>query len=158
MGTKTCLMDTYLFRNPEEVSCLCSIQAHVVRVQSGFTIGLVIWLFKLNKHNNHNVTFSFFNQAVNTICKTIKYWKCKQRDFSPGEDGYRWKPYKWAVSFHTPEWDELYWGSTLPWVHSSHYYLRVARSFCCRDISLIHPQLPPWDHQEWCYPWVGDTT
>lgn len=114
MGTKTCLMDTYLFRNPEEVSCLCSIQAHVDRVQSGFTIGLVIWLFKLNKHNNHNVTFSFFNQAANTICKTMKYWKCKKRDFSPGEDGYRWKPYKRAVSFHTPEWDELYGVALFP--------------------------------------------
>lgn len=116
-------MDTYLFRNPEEVSCLCSIQAHVVWVQFSFTIGLVIWFFKLNKLNNHNITFSFFKQAVNTNCKTIKHWKCKQRDFSLGEDGYRWKPYRMgcfpASSFHIPEQDEQHWGSTLPWVHSS---------------------------------------
>lgn len=44
-GTKTCLMDTYLFRNPEEVSYLCSSKACVVWFWFLFKTEFIIWSF-----------------------------------------------------------------------------------------------------------------
>lgn len=64
-GTKTCLMDVYLFRNPEEVSHLCSSQARVVWFWLFliFKTGLIISFFQLKKHNKHNFAFFGFFQA-----------------------------------------------------------------------------------------------
>lgn len=161
-GTKTCLMDTYFFRNPEEVSHLGSSQAHVVWLWFLFKILLIISFFQLKKHNKHTISLSFFfppKQAVKTNHKTIKHWKYKQRDFNPEGDSYGWKPHQMscipALSLPIPEPEWAILEHSLLGVQQPRLFASVTQLLLWGH--LPHPPLPCWDHQRQCCPCMGDT-